>query len=110
MPNITISLDEETHRLAKIHAATTGTSLSQLFREHIRKVAGRSSDESPAAGALKRYAAFEISAKDAMEALGLSCLEELMIQAAQAGLRIPHLDERSARVMAQKVLTADEKL
>jgi hypothetical protein len=27
-----------------------------------------------------------------------------MIQAANAGLHIPHLDERSARAMAQKVL------
>ena len=104
MPNITISLDEETHRLAKIHAATTGTSLSQLFREHVRKLAGRSPGEPASVGALRRYASFEISGKDAMESLGLGGLEDLMVQAVQAGFHIPHADDRAARAMAQKFL------
>ena len=104
MPNVTIHLDEETHRLAKIHAATTGTSLSQLFRDHVRKLARQSEDEGGAHPALRQYASFNISASDAMDALGLTCLEDLMTQALRAGLHLPHMDARSANAQAQKFL------
>ena len=104
MPNVTIHLDEETHRLAKIHAATTGTSLSQLFRDHVRKLARQSEDERDAHPALRQYASFKISASDAMDALGLTCLEDLMTQTLRAGLHLPHMDARSANAQAQKFL------
>ena len=104
MPNVTIHLDEEAHRLAKIHAATTGTSLSQLFRDHVRKLARQSEDERDVHPALRQYASFNISASDAMDALGLTCLEALMTQVLRAGLHLPHMDARSANAQAQKFL------
>ncbi len=39
MKNITVALDEETWRLARIHAAAQGTSLSALVKAHLQSVA-----------------------------------------------------------------------
>ena len=40
MKNITVSVDEETHRLARIRAAELCTSVSALVREYLRGLAG----------------------------------------------------------------------
>ncbi len=104
MPNVTIHLDEETHRLAKVYAATSGSSLSEMFRQHVRRLAGRAVAEVSEAIILARYAAFEIPAKDAMDALGIDCLEALMIKTINAGLHLPHDDQKTALAMAQKFL------
>lgn len=40
MRNITVSVDEETHRLARIRAAERDTSVSALVREYLRDLAG----------------------------------------------------------------------
>ncbi len=39
MKNITVSVDEETHRLARIRAAELDTSVSALVREYLRSLA-----------------------------------------------------------------------
>lgn len=39
MKNITVSVDEETHRLVRIRAAELGTSVSALVREFLRSLA-----------------------------------------------------------------------
>lgn len=39
MKNVTIALDEETHRLARIRAAELGTSLSALVKDYLRQLA-----------------------------------------------------------------------
>ncbi len=39
MRNITVSVDEETHRLARIRAAELDTSVSALVREYLRSLA-----------------------------------------------------------------------
>lgn len=44
MKDITVSIDEETHRLARVRAAELDTSVSALFREYLRELAG---DDSP---------------------------------------------------------------
>ena len=36
MKNVTVSVDEETHRLARIRAAELGTSVSALVRDYLR--------------------------------------------------------------------------
>ena len=41
MRNITVSVDEETHRLARIRAAELDTSVSALVREYLRSLASR---------------------------------------------------------------------
>src|SRR5450631_2657465 len=99
MPNITIHLDEETHRLAKVYAATSGSSLSEMFRQHVRRLSSRAGAEVSEANVLVRYAAFEISGKEAMELLGLDCLEALMLKTIQAGLHLPHEDQTTALAM-----------
>ena len=40
MKNITVSVDEETHRLARIRAAELDTSVSALVREYLKSLAG----------------------------------------------------------------------
>ena len=104
MPNITIHLDDDTHRLAKVYAATSGSSLSEMFRQHVRRLSSKAGAEVSEADVLGRYAAFEISAKEAMEALGLSSLEALMLKTIQAGMHLPHEDPKTALAVAQKFL------
>jgi plasmid stability protein len=43
MKNITVSVDEETHRLARIRAAELDTSVSSLVRQFLRSLIGSSS-------------------------------------------------------------------
>jgi hypothetical protein len=38
MKNVTIALDEETHRRARIHAAERGTSLSAMVKQYLEQV------------------------------------------------------------------------
>ena len=40
MKNITVSVDEETHKLARVRAAELDTSVSALVREFLRRLAG----------------------------------------------------------------------
>ena len=44
MKKITISLDDETHRLAKIKAAENGTSVSALVRDYLIGLTGAEPD------------------------------------------------------------------
>lgn len=41
MPNITVTIDEETHRAARIMAAAQGTSLSALVKQFLTDLAQR---------------------------------------------------------------------
>lgn len=40
MRNITVSVDDETHRLARVRAAEQDTSVSALVRDFLRRLAG----------------------------------------------------------------------
>lgn len=42
MRNITVSVDEETHRLARVRAAEMDTSVSALVRDYLRSLASGS--------------------------------------------------------------------
>ncbi len=44
MKNITVSVDEETHRIARIRAAELGTSVSALVRGYLRSLVPEGSD------------------------------------------------------------------
>ncbi len=48
MKNITVSVDEETHRLARIRAAELDTSVSALVRDFLRNLAFRQTGASEA--------------------------------------------------------------
>ena len=47
MKNITVSVDEETHRLARIRAAELETSVSALVRDYLRGLACERPVETP---------------------------------------------------------------
>ena len=49
MRNITVSVDEETHRLARIRAAELDTSVSALVRGYLRSLGGEDSPQKEAA-------------------------------------------------------------
>ena len=95
MPNITIHLDDESHRLAKIYAARTNTSVSQLFRNHVRKITG-SEDECQRNLVLEKYCSGEMTKTDAMQVLGIQCVEQLYVMALNAGFDLPRQKRRDA--------------
>ena len=41
MKNITVAVDDETHRLARVRAAELETSLSALVRDYLRSLVGK---------------------------------------------------------------------
>ena len=45
MKNITVSVDDDTHRGAQVRAAQLGTSVSALVREYLMSLAGEQADE-----------------------------------------------------------------
>ena len=48
MKNITLSVDEETHRLVRIRAAELGTSVSALVRGYLKTLVREQADETEA--------------------------------------------------------------
>ena len=96
MPNITIHLDEETHQLAKVYAASHRTSISDLFREHIRTLTKSAGPVDVVAS----YAKGDLSAHDAMDALGLTCLEDLYSRTLSSGLELPRPSQAEAQRQA----------
>ncbi len=50
MKNVTIALDDETHRRARIRAAELGTSLSALVKDYLTALAGNDAAAPPFAG------------------------------------------------------------
>lgn len=57
MKNITVSVDEETHRLARIRAAELDTSVSALVRDYLKALVGEPSPRDSASGdaAIRRH-------------------------------------------------------
>ena len=58
MKNITVSVDEETHRFARIRAAELGTSVSALVRGYLKSLTGEPS-RGPAPRELSQESGFE---------------------------------------------------
>ena len=52
MKNITVSVDEETYRKARIMAAERNSSVSRLVRDYLRSLAMARADDSESAAAL----------------------------------------------------------
>ena len=58
MKNVTIALDDETHRKARIRAAELGTSLSALVRDYLNGLAGEGTPAAAPAGVREMPTAF----------------------------------------------------
>jgi len=95
MPNITIHLDEDTHRLAKVYAAQSKTSLSKLFRNHIRQLAG-SANDSRKRLIFDSYCSGSISRSEAMNELGLRSIETFYATLIEAGFDLPRQTRKDA--------------
>lgn len=60
MKNVTIALDDETHRLARIRAAELGTSLSAMVKAYLQGIAsGDAPHDTPAAGVREMPQSFQ---------------------------------------------------
>ena len=84
MKNITVSVDEETHRSARIRAAELGTSVSALVRNYLRSLSrdsfrGAAVPQSGAAttGALRRTELDEVVADFEARGVGLRMADNL---------------------------------
>ena len=66
MKNVTIALDDETHRTARIRAAEMGTSLSALVKDYLQRLA---SDQSQVG---VREMAMSFAAQPAMPVMGMA--------------------------------------
>ncbi len=69
MKNITVSVDEETHRLARIRAAELDTSVSALVRQFLRSLIGSSSVVIVSIASSKEETAIELHPRDLDEVL-----------------------------------------
>ena len=69
MKNITVSVDEETHRLARIRAAELDTSVSALVRQFLRSLIGSSSVVIVSVARNEKEAAVELRPRDLDEVL-----------------------------------------
>ena len=86
MKNITVSVDEETHRSARIRAAELGTSVSALVRNYLRSLSrnsfsGAAVPQSGAAttGVLRRTELDEVVADFEARGVGL-CMSDNLIR------------------------------
>ncbi len=95
MKNITVSVDEETHRLARIRAAELDTSVSALVRDYLRSLAGGRGTAVEQAGAeLRRTQLDEVLADFAARGVGLRMADNLS--------REEVYDRDAARVEAER--------
>lgn len=69
MKNITVSVDEETHRLARIRAAELDTSVSALVRQFLRSLIGSSSVVIVSVARNEKEIAVELRPRDLDEVL-----------------------------------------
>ncbi len=69
MKNITVSVDEETHRLARIRAAELDTSVSALVRQFLRSLIGSSSVVIVSVDRNEKEATVELRPRDLDEVL-----------------------------------------
>ena len=69
MKNITVSVDEETHRLARIRAAELGTSVSALVRGYLKTLIRKRADQTATSRRLG-FMAGQIEVPDDFDRMG----------------------------------------
>ena len=100
MPNLTVSLDEEVLRAAKIHAAARGTSISKIVRDHLREVTGLESLPATSGDPLVLFSRDELGRREAMAALGVD-YGTLLRRMQERGLPLPVLAPKELEAMVQ---------
>jgi hypothetical protein len=98
--NTTFNLDDELVQRGKAYAATHGTTLTALVRDHLEKVTGYRSND----GANDPLAAFsrgEIDKALAIEQAGLRDYAELLIALGDRGLDLPRIPPHELNAMTE---------
>ncbi len=98
MPNLTVTVNADLLRAAKIYAAQQGTSISRIVRQHLAELVGqqaRLADDD----VLARFAQDRIGRQEAMRALGVDYGTLLELLAAR-GLALPRVPDQQADAMA----------
>lgn len=99
MANLTVTIDPELLRAAKVYAARSGTSISRIVREHLAALTGLQS-RPQGDDALARYARDEIGCHEAMRALDVD-YGTLLDRMARRGLSVPRVPDEQAEAMAR---------
>lgn len=99
MPNITISVDDEIHRLAQARAAELNTTLSAVLREYLAEFAERPADSQPDDDKEAKL--------EELEYLVANSSPDTRGELLRALLRLP-LEERR-RVMRHAIIEVDEE-
>ncbi len=76
MKNITVSVDEETHRLARVRAAELGTSVSALIRGYLKTLASERADKTAASRRLG-FMAGQTEVPDDFDSMGGPAIEKM---------------------------------
>ena len=76
MKNIIVSVDEETHRLARIRAAELGTSVSALVRGYLKTLVRKRVDQTAASRRLG-FMAGQIKIPDDFDSMGGPEIEKM---------------------------------
>ena len=79
MKVISVAVDDETHRLARIKAAQKGTSMSAMLRDYLLQILKEDGDQPPEESEPQRRARMldEVMARFEAEGVGLSASERL---------------------------------
>ena len=79
MKTISVSVDDETHRLARIRAAETGTTVSAMMRELLKEVLKHPPEPAPSETEHQRRVRMldEVQARFRAEGIGLNASERL---------------------------------
>lgn len=76
MKNITVSVDEETYRLARIRATELGTSVSALVRSYLKTLVRKRADQTATSHRLG-FMAGQIKVPDDFDRMGGPEIEEM---------------------------------
>ena len=98
MPNLTINLDADLLKTAKVYSAEHGVSISKLVRDYLSELTGFS--VGPTGDPLWDFSKGFIGRKDAMRMMGVSYFE-LLDLLAEKGLKLPSLPDKEISQMAQ---------
>lgn len=102
MPNLTVNLDADLLKTAKVYSAQHGVSISQLVREHLAALTGYRAGPSaePPADPLLDFSRGRVGRKEAMRQLGITYFE-LLDRLAARGLPLPALPDKETGQMAR---------
>lgn len=101
MKNVTLAVDEEILRAAKIYAAAHDTSVSQLVRDYLAELTGLAAPKGDEATTiLQRYSQGHLGRRGALEALGVD-YGTLLLELSQRRLPRPRASEGDAQAMAK---------